>query len=167
METHVPKLSHAVFVYGTLRSGYWNNKAMTRDGGKAEMVGTAATLGKFLLFESGIPFVVKSDFLKALQPYNHLTGQIVGELWNLDDKALANCDRLESHPTGYCREETRVQTIKNRAPDTAWLYFYPHFKSLHDATLLRPSRSGLLDWALGHPRIDGSLLAPDAGEGDV
>ena len=103
-------MNHHLFTYGTLRKGFSNSHLL--DG--AKYVGTAKTLEKYSLYESGIPFVFKD------QSVSH----IFGELYRVDELTLTIIDRLEGHPECYRREKVQVVNEEGRNV-TAWLYFYP------------------------------------------
>ena len=103
-------MNHNLFTYGTLKRGFSNNHLL--DG--AEYVGTAKTLEKYSLLESGIPFVFKGESVS----------HIYGELYQVNDQTLKVIDRLEGHPEWYQREEVGVLT-EDGVTVTAWLYFYP------------------------------------------
>ena len=99
-----------LFVYGTLKKGFSNHHLLYW----AEFAGAAKTLEKYSLYESGIPFVFKSESVS----------HIYGELYKVDELTLKIIDRLEGHPEWYRREEIEVITEKE-VNVTAWLYFYP------------------------------------------
>jgi len=99
-----------LFTYGTLMKGYSNHYPLKR----AEWVGSAKTLEKYSLYESGIPFVFKGEAVS----------HIYGELYRVDELTLKIIDRLEGHPEWYRREEIQIVTDSGNNV-TAWLYFYP------------------------------------------
>jgi len=81
-----------VFVYGTLKSGYGNNRLLQ---GCTKLC-DAYVIGH-KLFDSGFPVASPSDD-------NH---SIKGEVWDIEDSnsVLASLDRLEGVPRMYLREE--------------------------------------------------------------
>ena len=107
---------HMVFVYGTLKRGFSNNRLLSG----SKFLGEARTEGKFALYESGIPFVIEIERVS----------QISGEVYEVDERTLALLDRLEGHPDWYCRKIVEV-TINADACDEAdktiqaWIYFFP------------------------------------------
>ena len=107
---------HMVFVYGTLKRGFSNNRLISG----SKFVGEARTEGKFALYESGIPFVIEDEQVS----------QISGEVYEVDEKTLAQLDRLEGHPNWYCRKMVNI-SVNNKDPDElekiikAWIYFFP------------------------------------------
>ena len=103
-------MKYTLFVYGTLMQGFSNHYLIER----AEWGGTAKTLEKYSLYESGIPYVFKGDAIS----------HIYGELYRVDEQTLKIIDCLEGHPEWYRREEVEVFT-GNGVTVTAWLYFYP------------------------------------------
>lgn len=103
-------MKHNLFTYGTLKRGFSNNHLLE----SSKYAGTAKTLGKYSLYESGIPFVFKGEAVS----------HIYGELYLVDELTLKIIDRLEGHPEWYRRKEVKVVTEKEETV-TAWLYFYP------------------------------------------
>jgi len=101
---------HTLFVYGTLKRNFSNYHLLKT----SQYLGTGYTKEKYAMYESGIPFVVKGE------PVSH----IYGELYEVDDMTLYRLDKLEGHPSWYCREQVEIMT---ESEDTikAWLYFYP------------------------------------------
>ena len=120
--------SFNVFVYGTLCSGRYNNRVMTREGGTAELIGPAHTSEKFLLFNGGFPRLARVPWhgrrpLRHIAVLDRLKGHVVGEVWKIDEQALKNCDRLEGHPTFYRREPLPVVfEAPAKGYTTAWTY---------------------------------------------
>ena len=105
---------HLIFVYGTLKSGYNNNRLLAR--GDAQCLGAAVTFPEFRLmaYEGGIPFM-----------FSHKPGNgIKGELWLVNDDCLASLDRLEGHPHNYRR--THIQVMQDNQPVQCETYLYHH-----------------------------------------
>jgi len=107
---------HMIFVYGTLKRGFGNNRLLSG----SKFVGEARTEGKFALYESGIPFVIEDEQVS----------QVSGEVYEVDEKTLSRLDRLEGHPNWYCRKMVNVSIIsegndKVGGTCCAWLYFFP------------------------------------------
>lgn len=91
---------HRLFTYGTLKRGFGNNRLLERSKflEEATVTGQMRSLG-------GFPAVtLKGD------------NQVHGEIYEVDDETLKNCDRLEGIPTFYQRE--KVETSKG----PAWIY---------------------------------------------
>jgi len=135
-----------VFVYGTLKDGYWNNRVMT-EGGDARKVGDAYTAARYLLYSAGIPYVARLPEVpgprRLLWPF---LGQILGEVWSIDKRSLEACDGLEGNGRYYNREEVPVIILGVEGPrafaQEAWLYF---IMRLPDGLPVRPV-DGLLEW---------------------
>lgn len=93
---------HKIFVYGTLRRGYGNNRLLEGQ----TFLGEAYTRDpNFAMVSNGwFPYVIRqaTDYYHD-QP--NAIGHIWGELWEVDDEALARCDRLEGTPNHYQRHE--------------------------------------------------------------
>lgn len=87
-----------VFVYGTLKSGYWNSRRF----GDSTLIGPDSISGYKLVEHGrgGIPYAC---------PYEGST--IRGEVWDIGDvdtdsnsiATLRSLDSLEGHPNGYLR----------------------------------------------------------------
>jgi gamma-glutamylaminecyclotransferase len=103
-------MQHFVFVYGTLRRGE-RNHALLAD---ARYVGEGKTAAGFTLLNLGpYPAAVAASHLHS--------PSIRGEVYEVDDGALASLDRLEGCPALYFREQ---QPIRLQAGGTlnAWMY---------------------------------------------
>ena len=105
---------HRVFVYGTLKRGFWNyDKVLARQAG-ATFVEAGETVERFPLFVDmyRVPYLV------------HAPGEghaVAGELFDVDDAALAALDELEGVPGRYDRFE--IDVVGAGAGATrAWLY---------------------------------------------
>ena len=99
-----------MFVYGTLRSGWGNNRLFQNE--HCELVGLGRTKELFTLRAAGIPYVNKDD------PRH----QVVGEVWKVKGRWVPHVDQLESHPRWYRRELTPIILDEGREVE-AWLYF--------------------------------------------
>ncbi len=104
-----------IFVYGTLRSGGANWRAHLApargDAAVTDAAYTMRSLGRFPIVEAG-----GAD-------------AIVGEVFEVDDAALASLDRLEGHPGWYQRVEIDVRC--GGAVRRVWMYLMPPGR--HDA----------------------------------
>lgn len=99
-----------VFVYGTLRRG--ELRAGVMEGG-GEFLGPAVASG-FALYDLGsFPAMVATDEAAAVH----------GELWQVTPGTLEQLDRIEGHPSFYCRVEINVETRDGRR--LAWAYLLP------------------------------------------
>ena len=96
-----------LFVYGTLMSGFGNNRLLD----KQHLIGTGETVNQYTMYGSGIPFVNDSKE----------TSKIKGELYEVDIERIPTLDGLEGHPNWYERKLTPV--IVNNQEYEAWLYF--------------------------------------------
>lgn len=83
---------HLVFVYGTLKRGYYNNRLLEGQ----EFVGEAITEPKYRLYDLGsFPGLVED---------NEKGKAIKGEVWRVDEKVIPRLDMLEGTPHLYRRE---------------------------------------------------------------
>ena len=101
-----------IFVYGTLKSGYYNHSIL----GNADFLGELV-IPNFKLFESGIPFMKRSE---------NPEDKVLGELYKVSDESLVDMDRLEGHPTGYRREKVSKLLILESFYEDIESYIYPH-----------------------------------------
>lgn len=103
---------HLIFVYGTLKHG-WGNNAIIHD---QRYLGEFTTDDNHFQMYSlgGYPGVVSGNF------------NVRGEVWEVDDKALARCDHLEGHPDFYKREQIKVYAMLEQdfIEHIAWIYIY-------------------------------------------
>lgn len=99
---------HTLFVYGTLRKGFWNHSFLKG----SIFCGMARTKEKYALFVEGIPYVSKIGG----------GSEIVGEVFQVDGKTLKRIDGLEGHPDWYRREKVQV-ILENGSNISAWIYF--------------------------------------------
>lgn len=134
---------HFLFVYGTLKPTFSNNRLIMGHGGQD--IGPALTVGGFLL-NNNFPYVWKwKKPLKAFAPY---VGQVVGHLYKVSDAGLEACDRLEGHPRHYCRTNISVTYGAGKFA-TAGIYLAPGEPS-SERDLQRPI-DGKLEWRRAEP----------------
>lgn len=110
---------HKVFVYGTLRKGYGNHRLLET----ANFVSNGTTKEKYTMFASGIPYVNK-----------HIPNtNIVGEVYEVNDKELVRLDQLEGYDPSrheeswYKRELINVITENGNSVE-AYIYFNDYNK---------------------------------------
>ena len=85
---------HRVFCYGSLMRGFGNNSILEN----SPLVGEAMSEGRFtMLHLGGFPGIVAKG-----------TTTIHGEVFEVDDNTLSRLDRLEGHPSFYCRTPMKV-----------------------------------------------------------
>ena len=106
-----------VFVYGTLLSGFGNNRILEH--GCAELQGEGFTKNRYQFYSNGsFPYVVQPN--ERGTDWQGQRPKIIGELWLVDDDTFAQLDRLEGHPHHYTRE--RVPVIVAGVEREAWIY---------------------------------------------
>ena len=91
-----------LFVYGTLKRGYGNNRHFLGD---AEFVCPARTVSPYVLCNVGFPVAFKPERLSMVTCL-----PIIGELFRVQWEHIHHCDRLEGHPDMYRREIIQVET---------------------------------------------------------
>lgn len=127
-----------VFVYGSLKRGYWNNSVL----GDAVFVDTAVSAQpNFELFDGGYPVVRLSN------DGNYLGG----EIYEVDTTNLQNCDWLEGHPTFYERQLMAFDLENSHDGESvmAWVYIgrdvLTHW-DLSNNNLIKPDSLGVSVW---------------------
>lgn len=135
---------HLGFMYGTLKNGHGNNYLLR---GRARFVAMAETVGKYLMFDNGFPYVVdRKDTNQGLFSGPE-TGHVKGEVWEFDDAVLKDLDRLEGVPNHYRRETTDVklstgQVVKVNIYICNNFRFSPH----RPLPLIHPDAQGTVEW---------------------
>ena len=109
------KLNEDVFVYGTLKKGFGNNRVMERAGGT--LWASATTKDRYPLYVEGLPYLSEEAGI------GH---NVRGEIWSVED--LAPLDRLEGHPSFYKRKRVYVIANPSQYKDEevalkVWAYF--------------------------------------------
>lgn len=107
-----------VFVYGTLKTSYGNNRLLST----SQLVeGDAVTKDNFLLGNVGYPVAFPTQVVPS--QHHHLAFPVVGEVWAMDTPlTFSDLDFLEGHPEWYERRLTMTQSGKR-----VWMYMMPHF----------------------------------------
>ena len=104
-----------MFVYGTLMSGFSNNRLLSN----SHLVDRGTTEEEYTLAVTSLPF----PFLMEEDGNNYVSG----EIYKVDEKTLNAIDQLEGHPEWY---ERKVVSIVTELGDKlqAWAYFMPKSK---------------------------------------
>jgi gamma-glutamylcyclotransferase (GGCT)/AIG2-like uncharacterized protein YtfP len=93
-------LKRLVFVYGTLKRGFWNNYLLEG----SELLGEGTTLERFSLYTVGFPYAVPDGGGLPLR----------GEVYRVDEETLKRLDALEGYPNHYKRKLTEVKLDDGR-----------------------------------------------------
>jgi gamma-glutamylcyclotransferase (GGCT)/AIG2-like uncharacterized protein YtfP len=104
-------LTVRVFVYGTLKSGFWNHHLLEG----CEFIGGAATVPTYKMIESSFPVIMPDPEGKPL----------AGEVYAVDDETLARLDQLEREGSSYDRKLIDVTLLLDsggRLPTQAFIY---------------------------------------------
>ena len=155
--THGPKMASSepndlgkgkvrVFVYGSLKRGHHNNGLLTRHG--AEFLGIDSITGPYsMLSFGGFPGIVMDDRIEGAVT-------IYGEVYAVDNNALAALDWLEGYPRFYDRDKVRTDVLDR----SVWVYHIPYDE--HTGTLepvpegvWHPTEVEIADWKREH-RLD-------------
>ncbi len=101
-------MSHAVFVYGTLRRGFSNHHCMRG----ARLLGGARTRERYAMYVEDCPYLVQEE----------ARYHVMGEVYEVSDAVLLTLDALEEHPRVYERRRIQAVLDSGRAVE-AWCYF--------------------------------------------
>jgi gamma-glutamylcyclotransferase (GGCT)/AIG2-like uncharacterized protein YtfP len=104
-------MTHRVFVYGTLKSGFCNHYLLEG----CEFFGGAATVPTYKMIENGFPVILADPEGKPL----------AGEIYTVDDVTLARLDQLEREGSSYDRkliDVTLSLVSGDRLPTKAFIY---------------------------------------------
>jgi gamma-glutamylcyclotransferase (GGCT)/AIG2-like uncharacterized protein YtfP len=93
-------MTHRVFVYGTLMSGFSNHYLLIG----CEFVGAAATVPTYKMIENGFPVIMPDPEGKPL----------AGEIYTVDDETLVRLDHLEREGSSYDRKHDRRHLTARR-----------------------------------------------------
>jgi gamma-glutamylcyclotransferase (GGCT)/AIG2-like uncharacterized protein YtfP len=99
--------THRVFVYGSLRRGQGNNRLLHT----SEFVDNATVCGR-LYSLGGFPGLRLDD----------AEGNVVGEVWLVDDDTLAELDRLEGVAVGFYERRRARARIGVEGRGLVWVY---------------------------------------------
>eukprot|EP01064_Diplonema_japonicum_P038607 TRINITY_DN940_c0_g1_i3.p1 TRINITY_DN940_c0_g1~~TRINITY_DN940_c0_g1_i3.p1 ORF type:complete len:163 (+),score=28.15 TRINITY_DN940_c0_g1_i3:43-531(+) len=119
MHPHFPNLRAdrpLVFVYGTLKKGFYNHENVMKKRAECyEYIGDATTSEKYplLLDVYAVPYLVRKSGM------GHC---ISGELYQVTDEGLQALDELEGVPGRYCRELISVTPKGSTETLSAHLY---------------------------------------------
>lgn len=100
-----------VAVYGTLKQGWGNHRLLEHVPRHSE-----GWVSGHRLYQSGIPFLIADE----TSEYN-----VKVEVYKIDDQTLRSLDRLEGHPSCYCRKVLSILDADGNQQESAWVYEYP------------------------------------------
>jgi gamma-glutamylaminecyclotransferase len=119
-------MPHLLFVYGTLKEGFFNHPI--NEGRRVP--GTFATVERFGLYLIGARFL---PWMVALEQPDQPGEHVQGELYEVDDAALARMDVLErvTDPGWYRRVDLLVRPVQDaQAAPTACQVYLAHAPKL-------------------------------------
>ncbi len=108
-----------IFVYGSLKQGYWNHYLLEED--NVSYVGEATIKGFSLYHVATYPGMVKS---------NDLDEKVYGEIYNISLKVLKSLDNLEREGFLYKRISTVAEIASEEIDVSTYLYMFEVDKSL-------------------------------------
>jgi gamma-glutamylaminecyclotransferase len=139
--------THLVFVYGTLKKTYGNNRLLQT----SEFLGEDTTIGDFRMKQVGFPAVWKAreddEISDAEKPFY---GKVSGEVYRVTDEVLERLDNLESNGRMYQREQVLVESDDNGDTGMAWMYIAtPSFwKQIENYPDIMPNEEGIISWPM-------------------
>jgi len=135
-------MTHKVFVYGTLKSGFRNHYLLE----DCEYSGSAVTVPTYRMIENGFPVILPDPDGRPL----------AGEIYVIDDDTLARLDQLEREGSSYDRKLIDVALALaggEQLPTKAFIYvgredrFGEAFAS--EPRYENVNERGELDWRAG------------------
>lgn len=144
---HFKEHPHLLAVYGTLKAAHGNHTLLQRYDSK--LVGPGYTRDMVVLTDSfPTAHVVPERLAHAYRDY---FGHLKVEVYRVSDDGLAACDRLEGHPSFYCREPLTINIGTELIPKhvTAWVYIIVRRPGLDS---LQKPRDGFLEWGRDRKR---------------
>lgn len=100
-----------VFVYGSLKRGFWNHEWLTSPIQK--FLGEAVTIDPFHMADVGFPYIFQPD---DNIEFNNRPLPVMGEVYEVDDNVVRGLDYLEGVPHHYSREERAVRLTGEHEP---------------------------------------------------
>jgi gamma-glutamylcyclotransferase (GGCT)/AIG2-like uncharacterized protein YtfP len=90
-------MMHRVFVYGTLKSGFFNHRLLD----ECEFFGGAVTVPTYKMIETGYKVIEHGFPVIMPDPEGK---PLAGEIYTIDDETLARLDQLEREGSSYDRK---------------------------------------------------------------
>ena len=126
--------SFKVFVYGSLKKGFHNNRYLT----DSKLIGNFDTEDKFKMFDLGyFPAVV----------FDNTGYPLRGELYEVDRSTFKNLDSLEGYPHLYDRK-----IIKLTGGESGYIYFMNNTSLRKGEKEVEPN-NGILEWIKKIPNL--------------
>lgn len=123
-----------VFVYGTLKKGQPNHDWLNKpENGYSKFIANGSTTEKYPLIIAtryNIPFLLNSPGTG----YN-----VLGEVYEIDEKMLSKLDELEDHPDYYVRRLEPIFMETESKKIDCWTYFLKEYKNELSKQTMFPS----------------------------
>jgi gamma-glutamylaminecyclotransferase len=114
----IRRVAHRVFVYGTLKKGFWNNPLLKG----CEFFGGAATVPTYSMISVSHAVIT---LFPVIRP-NENGKRVAGEIYTVDDEVLERLDRLEGVLKGMYSRELIDVTVPlangERLPSKAFIH---------------------------------------------
>lgn len=126
-----------VFVYGTLKQGFWNHKYHLS---KATFVNYGKTKARLKMLDTGgFPVV-----------FNHLAAEapVAGEVYDIDDNILIDLDRLEGNGRMFVRTLYEVELLDGSVIEASMYLGVPAFwrAAIPGLASVQPDTLGSFNW---------------------
>lgn len=106
-----------IFVYGSLKKGFHNHHILD----KADFLGKGETVERYPMFE-----VEKEEYPYLLDIFHYGAENIVGEVYEVDEKLLKRIDYFEGVPEYYFRKTIQIK-LEGLVVD-AEVYFFKEIR---------------------------------------
>lgn len=124
--------THLAFVYGSLKTGYWNHRYLTRGG--ARLLGEFTTRDRYTMRCVGFPLIKPEQGAGSLY-----AGRVHGELWEVDCRTLAALDALEGEGSMYLRRPVALEGYAEGPQVYLWA-------RKPEGRVIQPGDDGVLRW---------------------
>lgn len=112
-------MKQIVFVYGSLKEGYWNHDVL----GNSKKMSKAVTKEDFILTNCGFPYLIPLDDLA--DAVRHPTAPTLGELYEVcSEKVMASLDFLEGVGYGHYQHR-KVVVIDEEGEEVEAIAYVP------------------------------------------
>lgn len=130
-----------VFVYGTLKRGFGNNRILS----DSEFKGKATTVWNYAMFDAGVPFLMDiHDF--GEDRYHSLSKPCRGEVFEVEDTSvMSRLDYLESEGTLYKRFLAEIK-LDDGSDCVCWAYKTADDWPLSGAAIANVDPLGRYSW---------------------
>lgn len=125
-------MKQLVFVYGTLKSGYGNNRLLET----SKLIAEGATQEEYLLTDTGFPYLIPQKALTATERYP--TAPVRGEVWEVtSQEVMDSLDALEGVAYDHYRHlEVVVNTSLGQFTTLAYACYNEDAQNLRQCPII-------------------------------